>query len=144
MTSILSLERLRVGDRSFAHVNEVKLIGLNELESVVIGENCFTKCLYCLSGSVNPNRCFQLKNCRRVRELKIGCYSFSDYPVCEIENLPSLEVIEVGELNRESLNDQGALLEGKSDSQRRIMVNKLASFGVTPVLSCFPLSSYRI
>ena len=145
MTSILSLKRLRVGDHSFAHVKEVKLIGLNELESVVIGENCFTKCMCCWSSSVNPNRHFQLKNCLRVRELKIGCGSFSAYSLCEIENLPSLEVIEMGELNRESLNYQGASLEWKSDSQREIMVNKLASFEVTPVLPCYAFfSSCRI
>ena len=145
MTSILSLKRLRVGDHSFAHVKEMKLIGLNELESVVIGENCFMKCMCCWSSSVNPNRHFQLKNCERLRELKIGCGSFSGYSVCEIENVPSLEVIEMGELNRESLNYQGASLEWKSDSQREIMVNKLASFEVTLVLPCYPLlSSCRI
>ena len=59
--------------------------------------------------------------------------------------MPSLEVIEMGELNRESLNYQGASLELKSDSQREIMVNKLASFEVTPVLPCYAFfSSYRI
>ena len=34
----------------------------------------------------------------------MGCYSFSDYSVCEIENMPSLEVIEMGELNEWSYN----------------------------------------
>ena len=104
MTFITYLRVLEVGDHSFAHVKEVKLIGLNELESVVIGENCFTKCICCWSSSVNPNRHFQLKNCERVRELKIGCGSFSAYSLCEIENLPSLEVIEIGDLKEPSYN----------------------------------------
>ena len=37
--------------------------------------------------------------------------------VCEIENEDSLEVIEMGELNKESLNFHLASLELKSDSQ---------------------------
>ena len=53
-----------------------------------------------------------------MRELKIGWYSFSDYSVCEIENVPSLEVIEMGELNEESSNFNYASLELKSDCER--------------------------
>ena len=37
------LRLLQVGDECFENVKEVKLIGLNELERVVIGENSFTK-----------------------------------------------------------------------------------------------------
>ena len=59
-----------------------------------------------------------MKNCERLRELKIGHYSFSDYSVCEIENLPSLEVIEIGEMDYEGDNFRYASLELKSDSQR--------------------------
>ena len=57
----------------------------------MIGMHCFRKCL-----QRNPNHHFYLKDCERVKELKIGCYSFSNYSVCEIENVPSLEVIEIG------------------------------------------------
>ena len=80
-------------------MDEVKLIGLNRLERVVIGKNCFTKKKNSWLPSVNPHRHFYLKNCERLRELKMGCYSFSDYSVCEIENVACLEVIEMGELN---------------------------------------------
>ena len=48
----------------------------------------------------------------------MGCYSFNDYSVCEIENVPSLEVIEMGELDEDSYNFYSASLELKSDSQR--------------------------
>ena len=54
----------------------------------------------------------------RVRELKMGRFSFSDYFVCEIENVPSLEVIEMGVLDRDSFNFHHASLELKSDSER--------------------------
>ena len=108
-----NLKVFEVGDYSCVYVNEVKLIGLNQLERVVIGKRCFRK-----KKEKNPDRHFYLKNCERVRELKMGCGSFSDYSVCEIENVPSLEVIEMGELNEESLNFNWASLELKSDSER--------------------------
>ena len=108
-----NLKVFEVGDYSFSFVDEVELIGLSQLVRVVIGENCFRKNI-----EKNPNRRFYLKNCERVRELKIGYYSFSDYSVCEIENDPSLEVIEMGQLNEVSSNFYHASLELKSDSQR--------------------------
>ena len=111
-----NLREMRVGDECFENVDEVKLIGLSELERVVIGENSFTKRKN--NRGYDPNRHFYLKNCERVRELKMGRWSFSDYSVCEIENLPSLEVIEMGELNERSCNFYHASLELKSDSQR--------------------------
>ena len=113
LSSFPNLKVFEVGDYSCVYVNEVKLIGLNGLERVVIGKRCFRK-----KKEKNPDRHFYLKNCERVRELKMGCGSFSDYSVCEIENVPSLEVIEMGELNEESLNFNWASLELKSDSER--------------------------
>ena len=107
------LKEFEVGDYSFAYVEEVKLIGLNKLERVVIGKHCFRK-----NFEKNPNRHFDLKNCERLRELKIARYSFSDYSVCEIENVPSLEVIEMGELNEKSRNFNHASLILKSDCER--------------------------
>ena len=108
-----NLKVFEVVDYSFSFVDEVKLIGLSHLERVVIGSHCFRKDL-----KENSDRHFYLKNCERVRELKMGCYSFSDYSVCEIENVPSLEVIEMGDLNEETWNFRYASLELKSDSER--------------------------
>ena len=113
LSSFPNLKVFEVGDYSCVYVNEVKLIGLNGLERVVIGKRCFRK-----KKEKNPDRHFYLKNCERVRELKMGCGSFNDYSVCEIENVPSLEVIEMGELNEWSFNFSYASLELKSDSER--------------------------
>ena len=110
------LRLLQVGDDCFEFVEEVKLIGLNQLERVVIGKKCFM--VFKKGYGFNPNRHFYLKNCERVRELKMGRYSFSDYSVCEIENVPSLEVIEMGELNTNCFNFFYAPLELKSDCER--------------------------
>ena len=113
LTRFVNLKEFIVGGNSLMYVNEVHLIGLSKLERVVIGENSFTKEQN--SAGNDPNRHFYLKNCERVRELKMGRYSFSDYSVIEIENVPSLEVIEMGELNEESNNFYWASLELKSD-----------------------------
>ena len=117
LSSFSNLKVFEVGDFSCAFVEEVKLIGLKQLEKVVIGKNSFTGPSRLFLGG-NPACHFHLKDCERLRELKMGCYSFSDYTVCEIENVPSLEVIEMGELDKESYNFYSASLELKSDSQR--------------------------
>ena len=116
LSSFTNLKVFEVGDYSFSFVDTVELIGLNELERVAIGKNCFTKKKNANGNDLN--RHFHLKNCERLRELKMGRYSFSDYSVCEIENVPSLEVIEMGEVNEKSSNFFFASLELKSDSQR--------------------------
>ena len=62
----------------------------------------------------NPNRHFYLKNCPKLKSLKIGRYSFSDYTVIEIENMDSLEVIEIGDVNEWGYSFYYASLELKS------------------------------
>ena len=59
------------------------------LESVVIGENCFT-----MKDSRSQ---LHLKDCERLRELRIGNHSFENNFSWVIVNLPSLEEMEVGE-----------------------------------------------
>ena len=112
MTRFVNLVGLVVGDESCMYVNELKLIGLSELESVEIGMNSFTKEKNDYGN--DPNRHFYLKDCPKLKSLKIGRYSFSDYTVCEIENVDALEVIAMGDLNEESNNFRYASLELKS------------------------------
>ena len=79
----------------------------------MIGINSFTK-KKDYSGN-DANRKLYVKNCDALKELKIGRYPFSDYSVIEIDNVNSLELIEIGEVNRESLNFEYASLELKSE-----------------------------
>ena len=118
LSRFVNLRELRVGDWCFRKTEELKLIGLNELERVVIGKSSFAKYPYSTADGIDPNRHFYLKNCEGLKELKIGCKAFMDYSMCEIENVPSLEVIEMGELNGESACFYYASLELKSDSHR--------------------------
>ena len=119
LSGCVSLRELIVGDQCFRKTEELKLIGLNELERVVIGKTCFVKSPYDAGkDGIDKRRHFYLKNCERLKELKIGRFSFNDYSICEIENVDSLEVIEMGELNEYSGNFYYASLELKSDCER--------------------------
>ena len=106
------LRSVRIGNNCFRNVDVLNITGLNELKSVEIGENSFTK--HKNGCGQDPNRHFYLKNCPSLRVLKMGRYSFSDYGVIEIENVNALEVIEMGNLNKESCNFYDASLELKS------------------------------
>ena len=112
LRGFVNLRELKVGNECFMYVNEVKLIGLSQLESVEIGMNSFTQCKN--SAGNDPNRHFYLKNCPKLKSLKMGCFSFSDYTVCEIENVDALEVIQIGNVNDSGFNFKCASLELKS------------------------------
>ena len=106
LNGLKKLKSIRIGDDNFENEGDLNLIGLKKLESVVIGKNCFRE--------GRGNRHFYLKDCPKLRELKIGGGSFYKSTTCVIENLSSLEVIEMGDLNEESDNFFYASLELKS------------------------------
>ena len=106
------LKSVTIGDYGFEYVNVFNITGLSELESVEIGMKSFTKEKN--SSGRDPNRHFYVKNCPKLKSLKMGRYSFSDYTVIEIENVDALEVIEMGKLNETSKNFYYASLELKS------------------------------
>ena len=112
LTRFVNLRVFEVGNNCFNSVEEVYMTGLSKLERVVIGENCFT--MFRNGWGNDPNRHFHLKDCESLRELKMDRYSFSDYSLIEIENVDSLEVIEIGKVNEESSNFFYASLELKS------------------------------
>ena len=87
------------------------MIGLSELERVVIGKS------FNYVGN-HPIRAFYVKNCGKLKELKLGNVSFCSYNMCGIENNDSLEVIEMGVFDEDGASFGGASLELKSDSQR--------------------------
>ena len=108
LSGFVNLRKIKVGDECFIYVKKVNICGLRELESVCIGSKSFERDGDSKGGS------FCLKSCPRLKSLKIGRYSFSDYSVIEIEKVDALEVIEIGELNEWSTNFWYASLELKS------------------------------
>ena len=112
LSKYVNLKNVSIGNGCFFYQDVLNLTGLHSLERVMIGENSFTKKKYGYGN--NANRKLYVKNCDALKELKIDHYSFSDYSVIEIENVNSLELIEIGELRR-SNNFRYASLELKSE-----------------------------
>ena len=102
LTRFTNLRVFEVGDYSFRQVEVVHLIGLSKLERVVIGDSCFEDDY---SGGVySENNQLVVKNCERLRELRIGGRSFVVYAAFDVENVPSLEVIEIGNVLKDNRN----------------------------------------
>ena len=104
MSFLTELKELVVGNRSFFFVEEVRVIGLERIESIRIGDECF----------MQHNGRFYLKNCPSLKELHILGQSFTPYCVCEIENMDALETIQIGQYDERTYNFLNASLVLKS------------------------------
>ena len=113
LSKYVNLKNVSIGNECFFHQDVLNLTGLHSLERVMIGENSFTKEKN--SYGNDANRKLYVKNCDALKELKIGPYSFSDYSLIEIENVNSLELIEMGDMDSLSYNFFYASLELKSE-----------------------------
>ena len=102
LTRFTNLRVFEVGDYSFRQVEVVHLIGLSKLERVVIGDSCFEDDYS--DGVYSENNQLVVKNCERLRELRIGGRSFVVYAAFDVENVPSLEVIEIGNVLKDNRN----------------------------------------
>ena len=111
LSKYFNLKNVSIGNECFPYQDVLNLTGLHSLERVMIGMNSFTK----KNSGNDTNRKLYVKNCDALKELKIGSYSFSDYSVIEIENVNSLELIEMGDMSIESYNFLYASLELKSE-----------------------------
>ena len=96
------LKSFTVGNECLQLVSGLKMIGMSKLESVVIGDSCFCG-LH--SRHSSPGGEFVLKNCPKLKTLKIGCDSFTVFTVCEIENVDALETIEIGRMDARETMD---------------------------------------
>ena len=113
LSKYVNLKNVSIGNECFKNQDVLNLTGLHSLERVMIGENSFTKEKNYYGN--DANRKLYVKNCDALKELKIGRFSFSDYRVIEIENVNSLELIEMGDMNNTSNNFFYASLELKSE-----------------------------
>ena len=67
MEEYVKLRELIVGDECFQFVKDLRIVGLNALERVEIGRQCFCKA----SGGV-----LEMRNCEKLKSVKIGDGSF--------------------------------------------------------------------
>ena len=94
LSPFTQLKSFQCGNLCFTNIDLFVINGLNHLESMTIGSNCFTKSKN--SYDEREERKFHLTNCTNLQSLQIGQYSFSDYYVMELKNLPSLKSIIIG------------------------------------------------
>ena len=113
LSKYFNLKNVSIGNWCFFYQDVLNLTGLHSLERVMIGEKSFTKKRNSFGN--DANRKLYVKNCDALKELKIDHYSFSDYSVIEIENVNSLELIELGGTLFWSYNFYYASLELKSE-----------------------------
>ena len=85
------LKRIEIGGGCFGKARVFELDGLNELESVVIGQWSFR-----ISSSERSDGDYRIVNCPKLKSIQIGQYSFNDYHSFELNNLPSLQSIDMG------------------------------------------------
>ena len=103
MESDSNLESIEIGNDCFRYVNTFVIDGLNELRSLVIGINSFTKEKN--SYGDDCSRSFSISNCVELESIEIGLFSFSDYGGgFELRNISKLSTIKIGEIGRWSYN----------------------------------------
>ena len=96
---LTSLKRIVIGDDCFGSVRSLVLDGLNELESIVIGENSYTfvKTSDCdIRNSERSDGTCRIMNCPKLQSIQIGDFSFCEYHSFELNHLQSLHFIDIG------------------------------------------------
>ena len=107
------LNFLEIGDDCFGSVKTFKIDGLKCLISIKIGNNSFTNKKN--SWGNDESKSFHILNCESLESIQIGEFSFSDYAgVFELKNLPQLQSIQIGTIERYSYNffDSSFVLRG--------------------------------
>ena len=88
-----AIKRIVIGDECFRKVRVFELDGLDELESVLIGQKSFR---IGISGYVRSDGSYRIVNCPKLKSIQIGYQSFDDYHSFELSNLTSLQTIYIG------------------------------------------------
>ena len=67
------------------------------LESIVVGNECFTITDNNTRQSERSDGSCRIVNCPKLKSIEIGNESCEDYHSCALNNLPSLQSIDIGE-----------------------------------------------
>ena len=101
------VESIEIGDDCFGSVKTFKIEGLNRLKTIIIGRNSFTQRKN--DEGNDSSKSFHILNCKSMKSIQIGQYSFSDYAgEFELDNLPQLQSIQIGTIGSESNNFFGS------------------------------------
>ena len=86
-----SLKRIAIGNNCFHQVRLLELNGLSELEVIVIGNKSFQ-----VSRYERADGCYRIVNCPKLVTIEFGDESFYDYHSLAVDNLPSLQLLQLG------------------------------------------------
>ena len=90
--SFNQLKSITIGYNCFMNVREFVLDGLESLESVKIGRDCFR-----ISYEERNDGICRITNCPNLRQLEIGDYSFDHFQSFELSNVNSIQSIKFGD-----------------------------------------------
>ena len=89
----------------FQPINEFTIVGLQKLERVSIGSNCFTQQASTTPTQKFANRKFKITDCPKLTYIDIGPYSFSDFSgEFTLRSVDALKYLRIGRDNKPSLN----------------------------------------
>ena len=89
---LCSLKRIVIREGCFRMVRVFELNGLSELESVLIGYHSFR-----ISSSERTDGSCRIVNCPKLKSIEFFSRSCEDYHSFELNNLPSLQSIDMGD-----------------------------------------------
>lgn len=103
------LESLEIGDDCFSKVNVFRIDGLHRLRRIKIGKNSFTQSVirnrFNSEDSEDTSQSFSITNCTALSQIIIGEYSFSTFAGdFTLASLPSLKTIQIGVVGEKSHN----------------------------------------
>ena len=103
VASLIHLRSLVIGNDSFSFVKLFRIEKMESLKSIQIGDNSFTSKKKGKGSDVSKS--FIINSCPSLISIEIGCFSFSDYAgKFELNQLPALETIKIGEIGTPSMN----------------------------------------
>ena len=85
---LIRLKRIEIGNECFKNVRDFVVDGLESLESVKIGANCFK-----IQWKRSDDGICRITNCPNLTQLKIGKNGFADFKSFELSNLNSIQSI---------------------------------------------------
>ena len=95
--------KIIIGDDSFENLMEFRMDGIQQLKTLKIGKNSFTK--EKKRHGDDGGRSFHIVNCENLESIEIGIYSFCDYSgEVEFKNLPKLRSLRIGSHQDDSWN----------------------------------------
>ena len=90
LSRFIALKELMIGSGCLNSVTALEVVGMNRLERLEVGSNSFRQ----VDGGSNH---LFVKNCSVLKSVKIGDDSFVHFGVIEIESVPSLDELVMGD-----------------------------------------------